>query len=471
MRGWTFMAKTELINLADINLDKENPRLSSPASSHRDALRQILSDQEDKIVVLARHILINGMNPSDLPIVFQEKDKTYTVLEGNRRIVSLMLLNNPDLGDGILKKFQLRAIKDLHEEFKKNPIETLNCVVVSVKEEADIWNPLKHINEAEGAGTVRWGTAERRRFEERRGKKEPHMQALDWVVKNLKISKLAKANIQNIATSTLERILNDPDVRARLGIKIVDNDFIADKSNSDTVLGLTKIIEDLSEPEKFKVARVYTKADRKAYLDQIFPPITPTVEKVSGSKATTTAPKAPNSNGSAKIPTAPTGPSGKLVVPVAPKSSSRIHLIPKSCLLSISDSKINDLYHELRSLPVNDYPNAASVLIRVFLELSVDSYIILNNLVFLHTAKGTPIAHNDLRLWMKIKLVADSFEKNHIMSKSELYYVRQCEQKTYLLMSHDGLHQFVHNKNFMPVPVDLKAIWDNLQVFFEKLWP
>jgi hypothetical protein len=72
---------------------------------------------------------------------------------------------------------------------------------------------------------------------------------------------------------------------------------------------------------------------------------------------------------------------------------------------------------------------------------------------------------------MKIKLVADDLETNRIMSKSELYYVRQCEQKTYLLMSHDGLHQFVHNKSFKPVPVDLKAIWDNLQLFFEKIWP
>ena len=50
-------------------------------------------------------------------------------------------------------------------------------------------------------------------------------------------------------------------------------------------------------------------------------------------------------------------------------------LVPKSLNLHISNPKINKNFEELKHVQVKTCPNASSVLLRVFLELSVDAYL------------------------------------------------------------------------------------------------
>lgn len=71
----------------------------------------MVEDQEDKLYSLVDDIVTNGLSPVDLIIVTPSEDNSkYTVLEGNRRITSLKLLNNPTLIDdkyaSLRKKFQ-----------------------------------------------------------------------------------------------------------------------------------------------------------------------------------------------------------------------------------------------------------------------------------------------------------------------------------------------------------------------------
>src|SRR5207253_3000441 len=66
--------------------------------------------------------------------------------------------------------------------------------------------------------------------------------------------------------------------------------------------------------------------------------------------------------------------------PIAP-SKKRPVLIPRTCVLTIPDSKPNDIYHELRRPKLEDFPYAVGVLFRVFLELSIDRYIIARRLL------------------------------------------------------------------------------------------
>src|ERR1700682_2542581 len=89
------------INLSDLLLDTHNPRVE-PVTAQRDEMQKLLDDQKDRIAFLAEDIVENGVSPIDIALVTPSKleaDK-FTVLEGNRRLLTLKILANPRvLGD------------------------------------------------------------------------------------------------------------------------------------------------------------------------------------------------------------------------------------------------------------------------------------------------------------------------------------------------------------------------------------
>src|ERR1700687_5562153 len=96
-------AKPVAIEPADLLIDIKNPRIPLEVSGQREALRALAEDQKERLVVLADHIVTHHqLNPAELPIVMrsEEQPKRYTVLEGNRRLTALRVLEAPELFRG-----------------------------------------------------------------------------------------------------------------------------------------------------------------------------------------------------------------------------------------------------------------------------------------------------------------------------------------------------------------------------------
>jgi len=151
------MVTTATIKLDNLIVNTENFRYET-VNDQREAIMRMLEEKRAKLVNLAQHILKHGLNPNDKIQVSpssHEKSK-YIVLEGNRRVLILKLLENPDLIDDpsfltIKKRFQA-----LKKDYEDRLIDELECIVYDDPAEAYEWVGLKHGGQKEGVGTVDW---------------------------------------------------------------------------------------------------------------------------------------------------------------------------------------------------------------------------------------------------------------------------------------------------------------------------
>ena len=131
--------------------------------------------------------------------------------------------------------------------------------------------------------------------------------------------------------------------------------------------------------------------------------------------------------------------------------------------LVIQHTRINAIYNELRILDVTKFTNCAAVMLRVFLELSLDDYWVrTNHPGFLHE-----------KLYDKIKKSADYMERNNVLSTDKLVGIRNAADRgnTNSLLSTNTFNAYVHNSSLAPIASELNLIWDNIQEFVMKLWP
>jgi hypothetical protein len=439
------------IPLTSLLLDAENPRLELQ-ESQRDVLLAIASTQTEKLLRLARDIVEYGLNPSERTIVTPTADdkKRYVVLEGNRRVAALKVLSTPDLIASAVKPEILRRFKKLSERFLKDPIDNLDCAVVKNREEADHWITLKHTGENQGAGIVSWGATESGRYAERRGKILPQLQVLDFVKQHGKLSAEAQRRINDVSITNLQRLIGDPDVRKRLGIEIKNRHVVTRYNDQEAAKGLSKIVEDLAL-ERINVNKIRHKKDRAKYINSFAKKDLPEQLK-EGTDLRQLGAKAAPSTG-----TQPGQPKRRS----RPGTGMRTAMIPRNCILEITDNRINNIYIELKQLSVDHYPNAGAVLLRVFLELSLDAYITQENLQ----------VHQDAKLSHKLTSTANHLKAKNKMTDQELQPVRRAAGgQTLLASSIPTLHGYVHNRHFSPSPLDLKTAWDDLQKFLETIW-
>ncbi|MGD1151558.1 MAG: hypothetical protein ABR911_01590 [Syntrophales bacterium] len=427
--------------IEDLIFDVDNPRFES-LSDQRTALQKIVTDQKDKLFILAEDITAQGLNPADLTIVIESEDGDgrYVVLEGNRRLAALKLLSNPRLFDSITMKPSLRKkFQDLIIKFNKNEIEPINCVLCESRQEADHWRMLRHTGENRGAGIVGWDGIATARFTG----KDVSLQALNFVRNQggLKISDPDKFPITNLG-----RLLGTPHVRDVLGIDIIDGKLCSELPSAEVLKGLNKIITDI-QSGNIKVTHIMSKQQRERYADKLGKSDRPDKSKKTQSWYLESEEKVPKDKSKKSLR----------------QSTERKNLIPRDCILRINDPRINAIYKELRTLNIDKFSNAVSVLMRVFLELTTDFYITDKSL------PGLNLNNPNLSLHEKVKAVADHLVKSGV-PRNDLKGIRAAVSSRSSPFSISTLHSYMHSRYNQPKTKDLLIDWDNVRIFFEKIW-
>lgn len=146
-------------------------------------------------------------------------------------------------------------------------------------------------------------------------------------------------------------------------------------------------------------------------------------------------------------------------------SNDRSFLIPKTCRLSVPRSRIRDIQLELMTLGLDSFTNAASVLLRVFLELSVDRYIKSAGIL------SGPKKPGDRPLAMRLKAVAKHLEAaGEIDTQQSRAIAKAADGKFLEAGSTTTMNQYVHNEHVFPKPSELATAWNELEPFMVALW-
>lgn len=437
------------IPLSKLSLDFQNPRLDNPEST-KDVMAAMLEQQgqRNKILRLAEDIVEHGLDPSSSLIVIphEEKEDRFVVVEGNRRITALKLLGHPENAGKYEKRF-----KPLADRLPESILKAIPCVVFSTREETSHWIKLKHTGENDGAGVVTWGGTELARFEQGALKRNrPGLQVLDFLKKHVDLDTELKNAPQKFSITTLERIIQDLDVREKLGLTIEKGHVYSEYPADETTKCLLRIVRDLVSGD-FNVKDVYFKTDRKKYIDGL------------GEDRPDPAKRLKEKHSLADLPSRPPSPTGTGTTPATRGKSTRPRrtLIPSTFAAEIGHQRLRAICHELKKLPVEDYPNAAAVMLRVFLELSLDH--VLSNLKVQHYTVDHPLPK-------KLQFGIAQIVERKTMTDMELKPIRTAVANKHSILSIDTLHACVHNPSFAPSPGDARTMWDGVQLFLEKLW-
>lgn len=437
------MGETVSVRPADLLIDANNPRLPTPNTGQREAQRELAHDQGRKLLALARDIVQYGLNPADLTIVMPVKGdpKRHIALEGNRRLAALKALENPESLVGALDDVVLKEMRTLSRQYQESPVESVTCLVVKDRAAAEHWIRLRHTGQNEGAGIVPWGSDEAARFQARTGHPEVHSQALDFLEKRGDLTPKLR---RKVPATSFRRLLGTPEVRAKVGIDLEDGEIRLLADDEPVAKALLYIVRDLVEGTT-KTKHIYTRVQRIKYANKLPPDIVVTPTRRGGNETPTRG--------------AQTGPKAKGTT--KPKRAKpRNHLIPSDCVLMIGDPRVSQIEAELRHLSLVDYPNAISVLFRVFVELSVDSYI---------TSRA--LAQQPSKLRNKLLAVLTDLVTRQKLTKPQATPVRRALQKdSFLAPSVDLMNNYVHNQYVFPAPGDLRAHWDSLQPFIIAIW-
>ena len=439
---------SEDIEVPRLRFDLHNPRFPGRPDSQREAFEEMARDQKVKLLGLARHVAQYGLSPAQKFIVIPDDGNSYIVLDANRRLAALKVLDQPDLMQEFLTDPQLAQLRTLASTYE--PPEDVACVVFARREDATTWIELMHEGQGDGFGLVEWTAQQKARHRARDGAKEPHMQVLEFVMKEGKVSARTaeRSHKGQYPVSTLQRALTTPQVREKLGIEIVAGRVMTDYPKPEVLKGLTTLVDEIGNGT-VKVADFMKKEDRAAYVaklkeDQLPDPATRTETQTPLEEAPDKAPRK-KADSTEKKP-----------------STARTKLIPRDVSLTISKTRINDIYHELKGkLNVSDVPNAAAVLLRVFVEFSIDNYIERNAIA---------VSFKDPNFQNKMTACCDWMEANKVLTTKQLIPVRQTLKDPLNLTLPTNLNAYVHNPDMIPTATDLKAIWDRLDPFIRKLW-
>ena len=354
-----------LIHLDALVFDFRNPRIPAQDSA-LESMLQLLKEDPDGMLTLAADIVEQGgTNPAELANVTRHDDY-FVVREGNRRLAVRKILRNPEQLRGHRPDAEVKRWSTLSKAATNKSLPTqIMCVIGDDHEQ---WVDRRHLGPQGGKGLVPWDAeAKRRRDQRRTGDRDAAVHLLD-ALKEHDPERFVSLEPPKRTFTTFARIIESDDGRDALGLDL-SGGKITLRNGQRTLHLLEQILRDLrrSGPDKLTSRTIHTTRHIVDYLkrsQQKIPAGLNDAALVLGGKAA-------SSSGSARASSAEGG--GKKAAPV--KDVMRAMTVP-------TERRLHGIFDELAKARKRELPNAAIVLTRVLLELTIDAYTLRHKLSF-----------------------------------------------------------------------------------------
>ncbi|WGE81809.1 ParB N-terminal domain-containing protein [Actinobacillus equuli subsp. haemolyticus] len=444
------------INITSLFLDSKNPR-HIPIENQKEIIKHMI--EKEKVKELAKDITEKGMtNPLDLIGIVVENGKKI-VLEGNRRVCALKLLNNPTLAP---KKHQ-RYFEKLQQQMPE-PIKTITVYhQFASRPDATPWLSTLHTASSKTSRKA-WSPEQKTRFEQGVNGNPSNAAALTVLDFSLENNLISPEQSQKVIT-TITRMLSSPEVREAFGIVtgVKERNMLINITKEEFATILTQYFTDFDNPVH-NIGSRSKKTDRLDYIKYLSQkgkiPSTRLEEPIAlilGISSTEHS----LANTSATQPVAP----NKRIKKMRPGQII-------TYALSIPVSKIQSIYLEIKDkLNVYTTPYATAALLRALIEQSCDYFLTQTKGIQFHEKGHTKQVHETSTLREKILGIAQYLEKNNLLEQKELSTLtNECADKKdgtgTLNLLHSILHNYAHNIN----ADQIISAHNNLKPFIIAIW-
>ena len=442
------------VGIDELMLDEDNPRLGS-SKGQADALEIIFNLNSNHFRNLMKSIKVNGLDPGDsFYVIAGAIEGDFIVLEGNRRTAALKVLANPDVLESTgLSKTDKSGLRRISADFDRTSVEPIRCVEFESREEAHDWIFRRHTGTVEGEGRIQWGPLEIQKFSGDRST----LDILEFIGRNAGFEKAewdsTKRVIESGKSSTLSRLLQSDYGQRHIGITFTKDDpdrtplLISEPHWAINVL--KKIIMDVRDGQ-IDSRSINKSSDIQNYFRTFPKDLQPNENRVT--------PKAFKDIDIVKQGTqqkaAPTPPTKTTTTPRARKT-----LAPKKHPFELPvPTKGQNLRREAQTLDADKFPISSAFLLRAFIELALDEYMIQNKLSKIETNKSG--ATVELNMTQIAERVIQHIQKYSTFSSSDLRGFRNNILQKTSPISIQSLNGFVHNRFQTPSGSSLRAGWD-----------
>lgn len=461
--------RDERLVLSRLKLDPTNPR-HPEFESQREIIEWMTSGIGrigEKLAALAKDIARFGLNPADrVMVVPDDKEKgQFTVLEGNRRLTAVKLLNDPDVAP--TKQWEKRFSRLRPSDY--SPIRWIRCTVFDDEEIAFHFVELRHLGESGGAGIVPWEAEQKARHDQRLQRRSRHHKALavlDLIRDNDKIDAETKSFAgEGFPITTLDRVLSDREFRDFLGLQLnSDGEICFRIEPHEAIKPISKVIKDFGSGKK-NVRHVINKQKREHYKNSFKDKAIPDHIKVLAEPVRVVEADSLLAGKARK------GGVGRKRYG-DPRDRKRV-VIPGTNL-PIDSKRFNRarrVFEELKTVQIRDrkgkphHPNAGILLIRLFIEMSADFYIHECNL-----KHPSPTGWKNISLTERTRAVLRDLEAKKKLDAQELTVINKSLSDVNKVSNPNSLNDFAHNRNQILHPNDLYDVWDIYTRFLLALW-